>query len=87
VRRRSAHRAAVTAITRAGQHMSAADQAILAARAAHQGTGPHGSLPADPNSCEHVMGYRDPAAIPQADLRPLHAALDHIDTDLPQPPN
>jgi hypothetical protein len=33
------------------------------------------------------MGYRDPAAIPQADLRPLHAALDHIDTDLPQPPN
>jgi hypothetical protein len=67
--------------------MSAADQAILAARAAHQGTGPHGSLPADPNSCEHVMGYRDPAAIPQADLRPLHAALDHIDTDLPQPPN
>ena len=87
VRRRSAHRAAVAAITRAGQHMSAADQAILAARAAHQGTGPHGSLPADPNSCEYVMGYRDPAAIPQADLRPLHAALDHVDTDLPQPPD
>ncbi len=43
VRRRSAHRAAVAAITRAGQHMSAADQAIGAARAAHQGTGPHGA--------------------------------------------
>lgn len=86
VRRRSAHRAAVAAITRAGQHMSAADQAITAARAAHQGTGPHGSLPADPNSREHVMGYRDPEAIAQADLRPLRAALEHIDTDLPQPP-
>jgi hypothetical protein len=87
VRRRSAHRAAVTAITQAGQHMSAADQAIVAARAAHQGTGPHGSLPADPNQHPHVLGYRDPASIAQADLRPMHAALDHIDTGLPQPPD
>lgn len=87
VRRRSAHRAAVAAITRAGDHMSAADQAIVAARAAHQGTGPHGSLPADPNQHEQVLGYRDPAAIAQADLRPMRAALDHIDTGLPQPPD
>ena len=86
VRSRSAHRAAIAAITRAGDHMSAADQAIVAARATHQGIGPHGSLPADPNSREQVMGYRDPGAIAQADLRPLQAALEHIDTDLPQPP-
>ncbi len=33
------------------------------------------------------MGYRDPGAIAPADLRPLHAALEHIDTDLPQPPD
>jgi hypothetical protein len=87
VRHRSAHRAAVAAITRAGDHISAADQAIVAARAAHQGTGPHGSLPADPNLHAHVMGYRDPEAIAQADLRPMHAALDDIDTGLPQPPD
>jgi hypothetical protein len=86
VRSRSAHRAAIAAITRAGDHMSAADQAIVAARATHQGIGPHGSRPADPNSREQVMGYRDPEAIAQADLRPLQAALEHIDTDLPQPP-
>ncbi len=86
VRRRRAHRAAVAAITRAGHHMSAADQAVVAARAAHQGTGPHGSPPADPNQHDHVLGYRSPESIAQADLRPLHAALEHIDTGLPQPP-
>jgi hypothetical protein len=86
VRRRRAHRAAVRAITRAGQHMAATDQAVVAARAAHQGTGPHGSLPSDPNQHDHVIGYRDPASAAQADLRPLRTALEHMDTDLSQPP-
>ncbi len=62
--RRRAHRAAVDAITRAGHPLTAADQAISAARAAHQGTGPHASLPSDPNQHEHVAGYRDPNRSP-----------------------
>ncbi len=86
VRRRRAHRAAAAAVTRAGLHMSATDQAIGAARAAHQGTGPYGSQPADPNQHEHVLGYRDAESLAPADLRPLRAALEHIDTDLPHPP-
>ena len=84
--RRRAHRAAIDAITRAGHPLTAADQAISAARAAHQGTGPHGSPPGDPNQHEHVAGYRDPASVPRPDLRALRAALGHLDTDLPPGP-
>ena len=84
--RRRAHRASIEAITRAGRPLCAADQAISAARAAHQGTGPHGSPACDPNQHEHVAGYHDPESAPTADLRPLRAALDHIDTDLPHGP-
>ena len=84
--RRRAHRAAIGAITRAGQPLTAADQAISAARAAHQGTGPHASLPSDPNQHEHVAGYRDPESVPRPDLRALRAALEDIDTDLPPGP-
>ena len=86
VTRRRARRAAVEAITRAGHPLCAADQAISAARAAHQGTGPHGSPASDPNQHEHVAGYRDPDSVPKPDLRALSAALVHIDTDLPEGP-
>ena len=86
VSRRRAHRASIEAITRAGRPLCAADQAISAARAAHQGTGPHGSPACDPNQHEHVAGYHDPEPAPKADLRALRAALHHIDTDLPHGP-
>ena len=86
VQRRRARRAAIEAVTRASRSQCAADQAISAARAAHQGTGPHGALPSDPNQHEHVAGYRDPESVPKADLRALRAALDDIDTDLPPGP-
>ena len=86
IRRRRAHRAAIGAITRAGHPLTAADQAISAARAAHQGTGPHASPLSDPNQHEHVAGYRDPVPVPRPDLRALQAALEHIDTDLPPAP-
>ncbi len=84
VTRRRARRVTIEAITRAGHELCAADQAISAARAAHQGTGPHGSPPSDPNQHEHVAGYRDPESAPKPDLRALSAALSDIDTDLPQ---
>jgi hypothetical protein len=86
VSRRRAHRASMEAITRAGRPLCAAGQAISAARAAHQGTGPHGSPACDPNQHEHVAGYHDPESAPKADLRALRAALEHIDTDLPPGP-
>ncbi len=59
-RRRQARRTAIASVTRAGRSQCAADQAISAARAAHQGTGPHSVPPSDPNQHEHVAGYRDP---------------------------
>jgi len=86
VRRRRARRAAIATVTRAGRSQHAADQAISAARAAHQGTGPHSGPPSDPNQHEHVAGYRDPESVPRADLRALRAALEDIDTELPQGP-
>ena len=86
VRRRRARRSAIATVTRAGRSQHAADQAISAARAAHQGTGPHSGPPSDPNQHEHVAGYRDPESVPRADLRALRAALEDIDTELPQGP-
>jgi hypothetical protein len=86
ITRRRAHRAAIEAVTRAGRPLCAADQAISAARASHQGSGPHGSPPTDPNQHEHVAGYRDPESVPKPDLRALRATLEHIDSDLPQGP-
>jgi hypothetical protein len=83
VRHRRAQRAAIEAITRAGRSVSAADQAISSARAAHQGAGPYGAAPSDPNRHEHVMGYHDPDSVPRADVRALNTALEHIETDLP----
>jgi hypothetical protein len=87
VQRRRAHRMAIDAITQAGRPMCAADQAISAAQAAHQATGPHGSPPSDPNQHEHVGGYRDPQSVPRPDLRAVHATLGHIDTDLAPGPD
>ena len=82
VKQRRAHRMAIDAMTRAGRPLCAADQAISAARAAHQGTGPHDSPPCDPNQHDQVAGYRDPGVVPRPDLRALHATLGHIDTEL-----
>jgi len=81
--RRLAHRAMVAAITKAGRHMTAADQAIIAARAEHQATGPHASPPTNPNQYAGVVGYHDPATAPAPDLRPLRTTLQHINAELP----
>jgi hypothetical protein len=83
--RRLAHRAMVAAITKAGRHMTAADQAMTAARARHQANGPQASPAVDPNQHDGVVGYHDPAAAPAPDLRPLRTALEHINADLPDP--
>ena len=80
--RRLAHRAMVAAITKTGQHMTAADQAITAARASHQGNGPQAIPAADPNEHNGVIGYHDPTTAPAPDLRPLHTTLEHINADL-----
>jgi hypothetical protein len=86
VRQRHATRAAARAVTRAGRHLDAAERAVEAAQAVHQGTGAH-SLPAsDPNGHDRVAGYRDHNTAPKPDLRPLHTSMEHIDTDLPEAP-
>ncbi|MGH3197201.1 MAG: hypothetical protein ACRDNT_14975 [Streptosporangiaceae bacterium] len=83
VRQRRVARAAVRAVTEAGHHLTAAERAIEAAHAVHQGTGPHSSPASDPNGHDRVAGYRDHEAAAQVDLRALRATLDHIGTDLP----
>ena len=84
VRQRRATRAAVRAVTEAGHHLAAAEQAIEAAQAIHQGTGPHSSPVSDPNGHDRVAGYRDQETAPEVDLRPLRVTLEHIETTLPQ---
>jgi hypothetical protein len=79
IRQRLAQRAAVQAVTRAGRHLAAAEQAIDAARAIHQGAGPYSEPAANPNTRIQVAGYRDDQSAPQADLRALRLALEHID--------
>lgn len=80
VRQRHADRLATRAIARAGRHFAVADQAIDAAHAIHQGTGPCSPPPSDPNGQSLVSGYRDPQSAPAPDLRPLDKSIDHINT-------
>jgi hypothetical protein len=62
--------------------MTAADQAITAARAEYQPNDPQAIAAADPNEHDGVSGDHDPATAPAPDLRPLHTALEHINADL-----
>jgi hypothetical protein len=82
-RRRRAHRDAAQAIAKAGRHLTAASQVIDASHAHSQATGPHASPAVDPSQHDGVAGYRDPAAVPAPDLRPLRTALSHINAELP----
>jgi hypothetical protein len=83
VRQRQAARAAAQAINEAGRHLDAAERAIDAAQAVHQGTGPHGNPASDPDGHDQVVGYRDPGAGPEVDLQPLRTTLKHINTAVP----
>lgn len=84
VRRRRSYRIAAQAVTRAGQQVSGADQVIGAARAVHQGAGPHSGPVTDPNQHDGVAGHLDYEFVPKADIRPIRTTLEHIDTDLPE---
>ena len=79
VRQRRAHRDVVQAVTRAGRHLTAADQVIDAARAIHQGAGPYSEPAFDPNTLDQIAGYRDNQSAPRPDLRALRMTLEHID--------
>ena len=59
---------------RPARHLAAADQAIEAAQAIHQGTGPHSSPASDPNGHDRVAGYRDQETAPRG--RPPAATRD-----------
>ena len=84
VRQRRATRTAVRAVTEAGRHLAVADQAIEAAQAIHQGTGPHSSPASDPNGHDRMAGYRDHETAPEVDFRPLRVTLEHIEQALPE---
>ena len=84
VRQRRATRTAVRAVTEAGRHLAVADQAIEAAQAIHQGTGPHSSPASDPNGHDRVAGYRDHETASEVDFRPLRVTLEHIEQALPE---
>jgi hypothetical protein len=83
VRQRRAQRAAVRAVTEASRHLNRSEQLIEAAHAVHQGSGPHSRPVSNPNQHDRVAGYRDHDTAPQADLRPLRATQEHVDTPLP----
>jgi hypothetical protein len=79
---RSAERAAASGMTAAGRQRAAAEKVIDAARAVHQGTGPVSSTAVDPNTRSEAIGYRDPAAAPRPDRRPLGLGLEHLQLPL-----
>jgi len=66
--------------------LAAPDLLIEAARAEHQGAGPHASLVTDPNEHDQVSGHLDDSPRPAADLRPLRKALEHVRSHLPEIP-
>jgi len=86
IQQRRADRQAMEAVTDAGRHLAAADQFIEAARALHQGTGPHAGQAVDPSRHDGTVGYLDDGTRPAPDLRPLRMALDHIRSPLPEMP-
>jgi hypothetical protein len=86
IQQRRADRQAMGAMTEAGRRLAAADQIIEAARAIHQGTGPHADQAVDPNQHDGAVGYLDDGTRPTPDLRPLRMALDHVRSPLPEMP-
>lgn len=84
VQQRITDRQATGAKTKAGRHLARADQFIEASRAIHQGAGPHAGPTLDPNQVDGVVGYLDDRTRPAPDLRPLHTALDHVRSPLPE---
>ena len=83
VRIMRAERVAAAGISRAGRPVALADQTIDNARAIHQGAGTLSQPTDDPNGQRGTAGYRQPAAIPQADERPLRHALIEAASPLP----
>jgi hypothetical protein len=86
IQQRRADRQAMGAMTKAGRRLARADQFIEAARAIHQGAGPHADQAVDPNQHEGTVGYLDDGTRPTPDLRPLRMALDHVRSPLPEMP-
>ena len=84
IRQRRATRAAVRAVSDAGRHLAVADQAIEAAQAIHQGTGPHTSPASDLSGHDKAAGYRDQETAPEVDFRPLRVTMEHIEGALPE---
>ncbi len=78
-----AERVAAGGISRAGRPIALADQTIDNARAIHQGAGPLSEDTDDPNGQPGAAGYRQPAAIPRVDERPLRHALMEASSPLP----
>ena len=78
-----AERLAAGGISRAGRPIALADQIIDNARAIHQGAGPLSESTDDPNGQPGTAGYRQPAAIPRVDERPLRHALIEASSPLP----
>src|ERR1022692_1568312 len=83
VLRRRTRRTAVTAVTAASRHRSAAETTIDLARAVHQGVGPHSEPTVNPNQESRVLGYRQADTSPQVDERALRQVREHVDSALP----
>ena len=79
LRRRESPRAA----SRGPAGIALADQTIDNARAIHQGAGSLSEDTDDPNGQPGAAGYRQPAAIPRVDERPLRHALMEASSPLP----
>jgi hypothetical protein len=73
-------RVTTKAVVDASRYPAAADQAVDAARATHQGCGPYAQAAADPNGTDDVVGYRCPPGRPTVDLRAIRQLLGHVDT-------
>jgi hypothetical protein len=86
IQQRRADRQAMGALTEAGHCLATADRFIEAARAVHQGAGPHAGQAVDPSQQDGAVGYLDDANRPAPDLRPLRMALDHVRSPLPEMP-
>ena len=78
-----AERGAAGGISRAARPFALADQTIDNARAIHQGAGTLSENTDDPNGQPGAAGYRQPAAIPRMDERPLRHALIEASSPLP----
>jgi hypothetical protein len=83
---RHAHRVAARGKSRAGWPLGTADRIIDIARIPGQRDRAHEEGTCDPNLHEGVTGYRQAKPTLRADERPLHLALEHVDSDLPSEP-